>query len=54
MKLPVKPKQPQPNTNKPGKQSDTGYPQTGVKVNTGVMRGTGAAIKGKKFNNSED
>jgi len=40
--------QPKPNTNKPGNQEDTGYPQTDVK-DTGIeMRGYGAATKGRK------
>ena len=44
-------KMPKPNPDKPGRQVDTGYPQTGI--NEGVthmkMRGTGAATKGLMF-----
>jgi hypothetical protein len=46
--------QPKPLTHKPGKQKDTGYPQTGAKKNSAVMRGFGAATKGKNFNNGVD
>jgi len=62
-------KQPKPNTNPPGKQADTGYPDLGedwgdVRVKgrymSGTkkksrmdMRGTGAATKGKKFHNAD-
>lgn len=40
--------QPQPNTDKPGNQEDTGYPQTDIKTDGITMRGHGAAIKGIK------
>lgn len=40
--------QPKPNTDKPGNQQDTGYPQTGIKETGIVMRGHGAATKGIK------
>ena len=39
-------KQPQPNKNPPGKQEDTGYPQTGIKTSGIKIRGTDAATKG--------
>ena len=41
-------KQPEPNPHPPGKQEDTGYPQTDVKSDGIKIRGTGAAIKGIK------
>lgn len=57
--------QPKPNTAKPGRQKDTGYPDDDVGMNDirvkgrymagtkkkqyADMRGYGAAIKGKKF-----
>jgi hypothetical protein len=63
-------KQPKPNTNKPGNQKDTGYPNldedwddvkvkgrymAGTKKKTRMdMRGTGAATKGKKFYSDND
>ena len=40
--------QPKANTEKPGNQQDTGYPQTDVKDTGITMRGYGAAIKGRK------
>lgn len=63
-------KQPKPNTHKPGKQKDTGYPDidadwddvrvkgrymSGTKKKTRMdMRGYGAATKGRKFYPDED
>lgn len=40
--------QPKVNTDKPGNQQDTGYPQTDVKDTGITMRGYGAATKGRK------
>lgn len=63
-------KQPKPNTNKPGRQKDTGYPDqdvdwddvkvkgrymSGTKKKTRMdIRGYGAATKGKKFYSDND
>jgi hypothetical protein len=63
-------KQPKPNTHKPGRQEDTGYPDldenwTDVRVKGRYMAGTrkkkfadmrgyGAATKGKKFRLDEE
>lgn len=63
-------KQPKANTNKPGKQKDTGYPDldtdwddvrvkgrymSGTKKKTRMdMRGYGAATKGRKFYSDND
>jgi hypothetical protein len=41
-------KQPEANTQKPGNQEDTGYPQTDIKTDGIMMRGYGAATKGIK------
>jgi hypothetical protein len=41
-------KQPEDNTNKPGNQEDTGYPQTDAKNTCITQRGYGAATKGIK------
>lgn len=62
--------QPKPNTNKPGEQKDTGYPDLGIdmddvrvkgrymegtkKKTRAMMRGYGAATKGRDFYPDED
>ena len=40
--------QPKKNPHPVGKEENVGYPQTGAVDNTIIMRGTGAATKGKK------
>lgn len=44
-------KMPKPNPDAPGRQVDTGYPQTGIDkgVTRMKIRGTGAATKGLMF-----
>ena len=46
-------KQPKPDTHKPGRQEDSGYPQTDVRKNTAKFRGTGAATKGTSWRGAD-